>query len=251
MTPVPAFDYACIPDTEDRAVVQNIAAEIIEECRQTAASIIVIGKRLNGVKELLPHGQWGPWLKAEFGWSQRWANACRAAAIKFGDKLANTSNLGPTLLMELATGCSDELVGMAVEGGLTVRQVKELKRNGKSLGAKPPREASPAVPNGNPGWEGEREHEPRRPRITFGGDQEDEPEIDLATETETEMDIDEIDVPVLAQLIIDATETIRVEWNGGALSVEGGAKDILSSALTEHRAVLDEIEQGLFSRQPV
>jgi hypothetical protein len=35
--------------------------------------VVKIGQELLGVKESLPHGQFLPWLRAEFGWVERTA----------------------------------------------------------------------------------------------------------------------------------------------------------------------------------
>ena len=47
------------------------ADRIRERVKKTVEDIIDVGNDLLAVKEALPHGQFGPWLKAEFGWSER------------------------------------------------------------------------------------------------------------------------------------------------------------------------------------
>lgn len=42
-----------------------------------------MGNDLLAVKEALPHGQFGPWLKAEFGWSERSAQNFMSVAERF------------------------------------------------------------------------------------------------------------------------------------------------------------------------
>lgn len=61
------FDYASL-DVETRIVVQQKTGEIKERMKRTAQDIVEIGQRLIEVKERLGHGQFGKWLKAEFGW---------------------------------------------------------------------------------------------------------------------------------------------------------------------------------------
>lgn len=41
--------------------------------KQTAEGILEIGKRLVEVRELLPHGDWLPWLEKELGWTRQTA----------------------------------------------------------------------------------------------------------------------------------------------------------------------------------
>ena len=59
--------------------------------KKTVEDIIEIGSDLLGVKEALEHGHFGPWLKAEFGWSERTAQNFMNVAEKF--KSANFAEL--------------------------------------------------------------------------------------------------------------------------------------------------------------
>jgi hypothetical protein len=76
-----AFDYASL-DTEARIVVQQRTSEIKGLMRKAAQDIIDIGQKLIEVKARLPHGHFGPWLEAEFEWSeptaQRFMRVCGA-----------------------------------------------------------------------------------------------------------------------------------------------------------------------------
>jgi hypothetical protein len=66
--------------------VQAATEHIKETVKQTIEGIIVVGQDLIGVKEALPHGQFGPWLLAEFGWTERTARNFIAVAETFGPK---------------------------------------------------------------------------------------------------------------------------------------------------------------------
>ena len=48
---------------EIKLIQSNVRRTALEGC-------IEIGRRLTEVKELLPHGEWGQYLKDEFDWSQ-------------------------------------------------------------------------------------------------------------------------------------------------------------------------------------
>lgn len=58
--------------------ISTVTAEIVAISNQAAQmaymSMIEIGKRLVEAKELVPHGEWGSWLKNEVNFSQRTAN---------------------------------------------------------------------------------------------------------------------------------------------------------------------------------
>lgn len=55
-----------------------ITSEIKDICRQAQSMALMyaveIGRRLTEAKEVLPHGEWGEWLKNEVEFSQRSAN---------------------------------------------------------------------------------------------------------------------------------------------------------------------------------
>lgn len=60
-----------MPDIQSS--VDTLTVEILILKQQTAQNIIEIGKRLNQVKEQLPHGEWLPWLEQKVEFSERTA----------------------------------------------------------------------------------------------------------------------------------------------------------------------------------
>src|SRR5215831_3587863 len=66
--------------------VRSSADRIRERVKKTVEDIIEVGNDLLAVKEKLPHGQFGPWLKAEFGWGERMAQNFISVAEQFGAK---------------------------------------------------------------------------------------------------------------------------------------------------------------------
>ena len=65
-----SYDYSQLPEA-DRLFVQD-ATSVIRQVRRQA--IVEIGKQLTEIKARLPHGQWLPWLEAEFPyWAERTA----------------------------------------------------------------------------------------------------------------------------------------------------------------------------------
>jgi len=63
--------------------VRGAADRIRERIKKTVEDIIEVGNDLLAVKEALTHGQFLPWLKAEFGWSERSAQNFMSVAEKF------------------------------------------------------------------------------------------------------------------------------------------------------------------------
>jgi Protein of unknown function (DUF3102) len=63
------FNYDLL-ETKLADKVRTAADRIRERIKKTVEDIIEVGNDLLAVKEALPHGQFLPWLKAEFGWSE-------------------------------------------------------------------------------------------------------------------------------------------------------------------------------------
>lgn len=70
--------------------IETVTAEIITICEQTRAlaltASIEIGRRLVEAKEILPHGEWGKWLKEKVQFSQGTANNHMRLFEEYGDK---------------------------------------------------------------------------------------------------------------------------------------------------------------------
>lgn len=82
----------------------------------TAKNMWEIGFALIQVKCSLPHGQFGPWLDHEFGWSSRTAQRFMAVASKFDRDTVSDLALGSTILYELASEkTSDEIRDQLIE----------------------------------------------------------------------------------------------------------------------------------------
>src|SRR5947209_6598139 len=83
----PGFDYSPL-EPKVAGELREKAAKIRERVRRTLEEIIEVGKDLLAVKDALPHGQFGPWMKSEFGWAERMAQNFMAVAQAFGPKTA-------------------------------------------------------------------------------------------------------------------------------------------------------------------
>jgi hypothetical protein len=111
------FDYAPLqPKTAEK--VREAAQRIRETVKRTIEDIIAVGNDLLSVKESLDHGQFLPWLRAEFGWTERTARNFMAVAEQFGPKSEMISDLkiAPTAAYLLAApSAPDEARQKAVE----------------------------------------------------------------------------------------------------------------------------------------
>lgn len=86
------FDYATLsPDVASVAVAA--AAAIRASTRLQITEVIASGRRLLEVKVALPHGAFGKWLEAEFGWTERTAQNYMRAAETYGSNTKCVSDL--------------------------------------------------------------------------------------------------------------------------------------------------------------
>jgi hypothetical protein len=127
------FDYSPLEKTvADK--VQSAAERIRQSLKRTTDSIIEVGQELIVVKAALPHGKFGPWLRAEFAWTERTAQNFINVAERFGPKSEIISDLmiDPTAAYLLAApSAPDEARQAAVERAeagehITAKVAKEI-----------------------------------------------------------------------------------------------------------------------------
>lgn len=126
------FDYDGLDiDLETRAAVRECTADLHALVRRAAQDSVTIGRKLNEVKARLPHGAFGPWLDAEFGWSEDTAQRWRRVATKFGDK-PQFADFAPSVLYLLSApavpeAARDEAGARAAAGErITVAKAREI-----------------------------------------------------------------------------------------------------------------------------
>ena len=76
----PGFDYTPLA-TKTANKVKEAAERIRQTVKRTIEDIMGVGNELLAVKDALPHGQFIPWLRAEFGWTERTARNFMAVAM--------------------------------------------------------------------------------------------------------------------------------------------------------------------------
>ena len=113
--------------------VRSSADRIRERVKKTVEDIIDVGNELLAVKETLPHGQFGPWLKAEFGWSERSAQNFMSVAERFGEirKVCGIADPASAAYLLAAPTVPDEARQIAVEKAeageeITIATAKEI-----------------------------------------------------------------------------------------------------------------------------
>lgn len=134
---VDLFSYAAL-SREDEAEVREAAERIKLRLRRTAEDIVEIGRDLLAVKERLSHGQFLPWIEAEFAMHQTTANKFMHVAEIYGEKVSQVLSLPATALYELAAPSTPQSVREQVEElivdgqKVTAADVKRLKADAKA-----------------------------------------------------------------------------------------------------------------------
>jgi hypothetical protein len=142
---VVGFNYELL-ETKVAEQVRSSAERIRERVKKTVGDIIEIGNDLLAVKEALEHGQFGPWLKAEFGWSERTAQNFMSVAERFQSAKIAELPIQPSAAYFLAApSVPDEARQVAVqkaEAGeeITLGTAQEIVAQTKK---KPKRRAKP------------------------------------------------------------------------------------------------------------
>ena len=98
---------------------------------EAGRQIVEVGKTLLEVKEMLPHGQFMSCVKAEFGWSDRWARSLMQVADRFANRML-TSDLpssAQVLALLASNNADDATVQQAAEEQWTVKQARQRLGN--------------------------------------------------------------------------------------------------------------------------
>jgi hypothetical protein len=128
-----AFDYSPL-EKKVADEVQSAAERIRQSLKRTTDSIIEVGQELIAVKAALPHGKFGPWLRAEFAWTERTAQNFINVAERFGPESEIISDLkiDPTAAYLLsAPSAPDQARQVAIERAegeeqITAKLAKEI-----------------------------------------------------------------------------------------------------------------------------
>ena len=109
------FNYDLL-ETKVADKVRTSADRIRDRIKKTVEDIIEVGNDLLAVKEALPHGQFLPWIKAEFGWSERTAQNFMSVAEQFKSaKIADLPIQPSAAYLLAAPSVPDEAREKAVE----------------------------------------------------------------------------------------------------------------------------------------
>ena len=144
---VVGFNYDLL-ETKVAETVRSSADRIRERVKKTVEDIIEVGNDLLAVKEALEHGQFGPWLKAEFGWSERTAQNFMSVAERFKSAKFAELPIQPSAAYLLAApAVPDEARQVAIEKAeageeITFTTAKEIVAEAKKARPRRPKKLS-------------------------------------------------------------------------------------------------------------
>ena len=87
--------------------IEAITGEILDAQRKGGEAILTIGRCLNEAKDMLPHGEWLPWLAEKVGYSEKTAQNFMRLAREFSNPQA-LADLGATKALKLLALPQDE-----------------------------------------------------------------------------------------------------------------------------------------------
>lgn len=117
-------------------VIDTLTTEILILKQQTAQNIIEIGKRLMSVKESLPHGGWGKWLKEQVDFTDRTAQRFMKVASEFSNAttLSDLPKSKAFALLELPQEDRESFVKENPVNEMTTRELqKAIKDRDKAV----------------------------------------------------------------------------------------------------------------------
>ena len=135
-----AFDISkfasTVPSCRPRTI-EAVTEEILDIKQRVAEDFMELGQRLCEAKELLPHGEWLPWLEQRVQFSERTAQKFMQLAREYESNPKLASDLGSEKAFALLALPKEEREQIAAEGvtvdgktkaasDLTTREVKQI-----------------------------------------------------------------------------------------------------------------------------
>lgn len=127
------FDYAAFmakPTHPEERTIETITGEILDAQRKGGEAILTIGRCLIEAKEMLPHGEWLPWLAEKVGYSEKTAQNFMRLAREFSNPQA-LADLGVTKALKLLVLSKEEREQFTADHNvidMTTRQLEQAIR---------------------------------------------------------------------------------------------------------------------------
>lgn len=115
----------------DGRTIETITGDILEAQRRGGEAVLTIGRCLIEAKDMLPHGEWLPWLAEKVGYSEKTAQNFMRLARAFSNPQA-IADLGATKALKLLALPPDERERFVADHNvidMTTRQLEQAIRD--------------------------------------------------------------------------------------------------------------------------
>ena len=115
----------------DGRTIETITKDILEAQRRGGEAVLTIGRCLIEAKDMLPHGEWLPWLTEKVGYSEKTAQNFMRLAREFSNPQA-IADLGATKALKLLALPPDERERFVADHNvidMTTRQLEQAIRD--------------------------------------------------------------------------------------------------------------------------
>ena len=106
--------------------INQLTNEILFYKNQAAQNFLEIGKRLNQVKAIIPHGEWGNYLKDKVSFTQQTANKLMRCAKEFSN-YATSHNLPLSKMFELLALPAENREEFTKQNNIKEMTIKKLR----------------------------------------------------------------------------------------------------------------------------
>lgn len=137
----------------DGRTIETITKDILEAQRRGGEAVLTIGGCLIEAKDMLPHGEWLPWLAEKVGYSEKTAQNFMRLAREFSNPQA-IADLGATKALKLLALPPDERERFVADHNvidMTTRQLEQAIRDRDEAGRPPRRPRRTRLRRSRPG----------------------------------------------------------------------------------------------------
>lgn len=122
-----AFQQAARPQPAAERTIEAVTTELLDAKRRGGEAILTIGRCLMEAKEMLPHGEWLPWLNEKAELSERAAQRFMRLAREWSNPTA-LSDLGATKALMLLALPPEEREAFAEEHNVIDMSARQLEQ---------------------------------------------------------------------------------------------------------------------------
>ena len=231
----------------DGRTIETITKDILEAQRRGGEAVLTIGRCLIEAKDMLPHGEWLPWLAEKVGYSEKTAQNFMRLAREFSNPQA-IADLGATKALKLLALPPDERERFVADHNvidMTTRQLEQAIRDRDE--ARQAAEAAKADAAAAEQARAKMEEDMKLLNARLSGAQEDrEQAAQAVARLEAQLaELKEKPVEVAVETVVDqaAIEKARAEAVGGMQAKLDQAREAKEEAEARRKNAEEALEQ--------